>query len=192
MDFKTSQTMYNLARAFAGESQARTRYAVYAKVARKENYQNIAQVFEYTAHQELAHAEAFLNNIVGHYGQNLPNLNVNAGYPFEIGTTLENLGFAKQAETDENTSIYPNFAKIAQEEGFDDIARLFTLISKVEGRHANKYDSLFERMNKNTLYTSSFPTLWVCETCGYAVTAETPWTTCPVCGNNQGYIEMTN
>lgn len=190
MDFKTSQTMYNLSRAFAGESQARTRYAAYANVARKENYPAIASVFEYTAKQELAHAEVFLNNLIGHYGQNLPNLNVNAGYPFEIGTTKENLNFAKQGENDENTTVYPGFAKVAQDEGFEDIARLFNLIAAVEGRHAARYDSLFERMNKNTLYQSGFPTLWVCEYCGHSATVETPWTICPICGKPQGYIEM--
>lgn len=189
MDFKSSQTMCNLARAFAGESQARTRYAIYAKTAEKENYPNLAQVFTYTASQELAHAEVFLNNLIGHGGA-APSIDIHAGYPFELGNTLDNLRFAMNGENDESTTVYPSFAQTAREEGFEDIARLFDLIAKIETRHAARYEGLFARLNQNSLYSSSFPTAWVCQNCGNVITAEKPWVVCPVCGKEQGYIEM--
>ena len=190
MDFKTSQTMYNLARSFAGESQARQRYQIYADKAKKEGQFYIANIFEMTAANEYSHAKVFLNNLVGHYGESLPNVNVNAGYPFELGNTTENLQFARDGEHNENTLIYPDFAKVAKEEGFEDISAIFTLIAKVEGDHSARFDSVYQRLSQNTLYKSTFPTVWKCSICGHTHTADTPWEICPVCGHPMGYVEF--
>ena len=134
MEFKDSQTMINLARAFAGESQARNRYTMYAYQARKEGNEYIARLFEETADNEFAHAKEFFNLIILH-GGNMDNIDIDAGYPFSIGTTTENLGFAADGENQEHVDAYPAFAECAKQEGFMDVYEKFTMIAEIEGLH---------------------------------------------------------
>ena len=121
MENTRNETVRNLARSFAGESQARTRYTVYAGVARKEGYEQIARVFEETAANEAVHAEEFLEQMQK-LGALAPNIDLEAGYPFQLGTTLENLQYAMEGELEEHDSAYPGFAEMARREGLGEAA----------------------------------------------------------------------
>ena len=147
MEFIHSETRKNLVRSFAGESQARTRYTIYAEVARKENCEWIARVFEETAANEAVHAQEFLEMLQELEGcaENIP---VDAGYPFQLGTTAENLGFAADGEKDEHDEAYPGFAEIARREGFKDAARLWMQIARIEGVHHLQFKTLEEQLLK--------------------------------------------
>ena len=188
MDFMNSETRKNLARSFAGESQARTRYTVYAQVARKENCEWIARVFEETAANEAVHAEEFLEMLqtLGGCGENVP---VDAGYPFQLGTTAENLGFAADGEKDEHDEAYPAFAEVARREGFKDAARLWMQIARIEGVHHNTFKTLEEQLLKGELTEKEEPVLWRCLNCGYVYEGTRACDPCPVCGKSAGWQE---
>ena len=166
MEFLNSETRKNLVRSFAGESQARTRYTVYAGIARQENDEWIARVFEETAANEAVHAEAFLKMLreLGGCAENIP---VDAGYPFQMGTTVENLGFAANGEQEEHDDAYPGFAEIARREGYKDAARLWSQIARIEGVHHNQFRSLEQQLLNGELTVKKEPVLWRCIHCGY-------------------------
>lgn len=188
MDFLYSETRKNLARSFAGESQARTRYTVYAGVARKENQEWIARVFEETAANEAVHAEEFLEMLqkLGGCGE---NLEVNGGYPFQLGTTVENLAFAAHGEKEEHDDVYPGFAEMARREGFKDAALLWMQIARIEGVHHSQFHSLEEQLLKGELTEKEAPIRWRCLNCGYAYEGVRACDTCPVCGKSAGWQE---
>lgn len=188
MENTTNQTILNLARSFAGESQARTRYTVYAKVARKEGWEWIAQIFEETAANEAVHAEEFLEMLT-RLGGSTENLDVAAGYPFQLGTTLKNLGYAAQGELHEHDEAYPGFAEMARREGQDDAARLWLQISRIEGVHHNAFQSLKEQLENGTLTEKSKPILWRCLNCGYTYEGKRACDPCPVCKKPIGWQE---
>lgn len=188
MENTTNQTVMNLARSFAGESQARTRYTVYAKVARKEGWEWIARIFEETAANEAVHAEEFLEMLCRLGGSN-DNLDVAAGYPFQLGTTLENLGYAAQGERHEHDEAYPAFAELARREGQDDAARLWLQIARIEGVHHNAFQSLQEQMKAGTLTEKNKPILWRCLNCGYTYEGKRACDPCPVCEKPVGWQE---
>ena len=150
MDFLNSETRKNLVRSFAGESQARTRYTVYAGVARKENFEWIARIFEETAANETVHAEEFLE-MLKRLGGCAENVDLSAGYPFQLGTTAENLAFAANGEKDEHDDVYPGFAEMARREGYNDAARLWMQIARIEGVHHNQFQSLEQQLTKGEL-----------------------------------------
>ena len=135
MQFMDTKTCQNLARSFAGESQARTRYALYAAVARQEEQEYLARLFEQAADNELAHAEQFLLALQAHGKQPIENIDLSAGYPFTHGVTMENLFEAAHGEEQEFLEVYPAFAAAARDEGFPDLAALWTKIAFVEGLH---------------------------------------------------------
>ena len=188
MDFLYSETRKNLARSFAGESQARTRYTVYAGVARKENQEWIARVFEETAANEAVHAEEFLEMLqkLGGCGE---NLEVNGGYPFQLGTTVENLAFAAHGEKEEHDDVYPGFAEMARREGFKDAALLWMQIARIEGVHHSQFHSLEEQLLKGELTEKEAPIRWRCLNCGYAYEGVSACDPCPVCGKSAGWQE---
>ena len=183
-----NQTMLNLARSFAGESQARTRYTVYAQVARKEGYEWIARVFEETAANEAVHAEEFLEHLQK-LGGCAPNIDLAAGYPFQLGTTAENLQFAANGELEEHDDAYPGFAEIARREGCDDTARLWMQIARIEGVHHNVFKSLHEQLVSGTLTEKEAPISWRCLNCGYTYEGIRACDPCPVCGKAAGWQE---
>ena len=134
-EFKNSKTCGNLMKAFAGESQARNRYTYYASVARKEGYHQISEIFTETAENEKEHAKLFMKALLKH-GMNEQVVVINdGGYPVAFADTLKNLGYAADGEKEEWTAIYSNFAKIAEEEGYKDVATVFKMIGLVETRH---------------------------------------------------------
>lgn len=183
-----NQTILNLARSFAGESQARTRYTVYAQVARKEGYEWIARVFEETAENEAVHAEEFLEHLQK-LGGLAPNIDLAAGYPFELGSTAENLQYAAHGEWEEHESAYPAFAEMARREGCDDAARLWMNIARIEGVHHNAFKSLHEQLVSGTLTEKENPITWRCLNCGYTYEGIRACDPCPVCSKPAGWQE---
>lgn len=190
MDNQNKVTIVNLARSFAGESQARTRYTVYAQVARKEGYEWIARIFEETAANEAVHAEEFLEKLQS-LGGCADNIDLAAGYPFQLGTTEENLAFAAAGELHEHDTAYPEFAEIARREGFDDTARLWMQISRIEGVHHNTFRQLHEQLTGGTLTEKEAPSTWRCLHCGYTYESIRSCDPCPVCGKEAGWQEGT-
>ena len=188
MDNQQKLTVTNLARAFAGESQARTRYTVYAGVARKEGYEWIARIFEQTAANEAVHAEEFLEHLQA-IGACAANIDLAAGYPFQLGTTRENLAFAAEGELHEHNDAYPEFAEIARREGFDDTARLWMQIARIEGVHHNTFRQLHEQLVNGTLTEKEAPVTWHCLNCGYTYQGIRACDPCPVCGKDVGWQE---
>lgn len=183
-----NETILNLARSFAGESQARTRYTVYAQVARKEGYEWIARVFEETANNEAVHAEEFLEHLEK-LGGLAPNIDLAAGYPFQLGTTLENLRYAADGERDEHDKVYPQFAEVARREGHDDTARLWSQIARIEGVHHNVFQSLNTQLAEGKLTEKDSPIQWRCLNCGYTYEGVRACDPCPVCGKEAGWQE---
>lgn len=188
MDNQNKVTITNLARSFAGESQARTRYTVYAGIARQEGYEWVARIFEETAANEAVHAEEFLEQLK-ELGACADNIDLSAGYPFQIGTTRENLAFAADGELHEHDSAYPEFAEAARREGFDDSARLWMQIARIEGVHHNTFRQLHEQMVSGTLTEKEAPALWRCLNCGYTYESIRSCDPCPVCGKEAGWQE---
>ena len=182
------ETILNLARSFAGESQARNRYTVYAGIARKEGQEWIARVFEETAANEAVHGEEFLE-MIQKLGGCTSNLDIQGGYPYELGTTEENLSFAATGELHEHDDAYPAFAEVARREGFDDAARLWLQIARIEGVHHNVFRSLLEQLRTGTLTRKKKPILWRCLNCGYTYESPNACDPCPVCNKSAHWQE---
>lgn len=181
---KGTRTEHNLLASFAGESQARSRYTLFAQKAMEEGYQQIAAVFLETAEQELSHAKQFFSLLEG------GTVEITAGYPAgKVGTTLENLAAAAAGEREEWSDLYENFAKEAMEEGFPQIAQLYKMIAKVEVMHEQRYISLMERVRNGEVFGQEEPVEWMCRRCGYTVTSKSAPKRCPVCGMDQGWFE---
>lgn len=189
MQFMDTKTCQNLARSFAGESQARTRYALYAAVARQEEQEYLARLFEQAANNELAHAEQFLLALQAHGKQPIENIDLSAGYPFTHGVTMENLFEAAHGEEQEFLEVYPAFAAAARDEGFPDLAALWTKIAFVEGLHRDVFREAYSQMQTGTLYRKGQPIVWRCLNCGHIVLANEPWQVCPVCKKGRGWVE---
>ena len=187
-EMENNVTVQNLARSFAGESQARMRYTIYAQVARKEGYEWIARVFEETAANEEVHAEEFLEHLQQLDGCS-DNIELAAGYPFRLGTTEENLAYAAAGELQEHDQAYPEFAEMARREGHDDTARLWMQIARIEGVHHNTFRELHEQMLSGTLSEKEKPAKWRCLNCGYTYEGIRACDPCPVCGKPAGWQE---
>ena len=185
MELKSSQTLLNLMRAFAGECQARTRYEFAAASAHKENLHWIERVFRYTAGQEYEHAEVFMNRI---RTAGVDNIQITGGFPVDLQTdALSLLRTAHHNEFEEYRMIYPDFARVAQEEGFADIATLFDRVASIEQKHAERFDTLASRIESGNLFTNPQEVTWVCLNCGYVTTGTEAPQKCPVCAHEQGY-----
>jgi len=186
------KTLQNLAAAFVGESQARNRYSYYSKIAKKEGYEVIAEVFALTAEQEKVHAKREFEHIQKLKGKNeavvLPEVEV----PVTYGNTKENLKAAMAGEKYEYTEMYPEFAKVAREEGFDDVAKRFASISLAEKHHEERFGKLLEHLEKGTMFKRSEKVWWICRECGYVhFGAEAP-KECPSCDHPQAYYQFKN
>ena len=190
MEFQNSQTFINLARSFAGESQAGMRYQLIAKQATAQGYAVLADNIRTIAKNETYHAKTFFNTILQNAGS-IDNVDLqNAGYPFHFGTLEENLKFAAEDERAEFEEIYAAFANVAKEEGFPDVAAIYNMVVGVEKEHNIIFKYLHEAFKTNTLYKSEKPTLWICSECGYRVTSKEAWHICPLCKASQGYVEI--
>ena len=181
---KGTQTEQNLLKAFAGESQARTRYTFFASVAKKEGYEQIAAVFMETAEQEKEHAKRFFKFLEG------GDVTITATYPAgKIGTTTENLLAAAMGENEEWDVLYPEFAKVAEEEGFPAVAAAFRAISTVEAEHEKRYLKLLSRITDGDFFRRDGKIWWQCRNCGFIIEAEEAPKACPACLHPQSYFE---
>lgn len=189
MEFENTETFKNLARSFAGESQAGMRYQMIAKLAMKENMKTLADAIRTIAKNETVHATQFFNKMIEKTGSR-DNVSFEAGYPFHAGTLAEGLRFAAMDERNETEDIYPSFALTAKKEGFEDIAALYTMIAEVEAQHKIVFDYLQDGVRNGTLYKSEKPILWICSECGYMHVANEAWKTCPLCKAGQGYVDL--
>lgn len=182
---KGSITEQNLLKAFAGESQARMRYDYFSKQAKKEGLEQIAAIFDETALNEKEHAKRFFKFLEG--GQ----IEITATYPTGIiGTTLENLKAAAEGENEEWSALYPEFAKIATEEGFHEVAAAFKLISRVEMAHEQRYNTLFTNLESGKVFEREGKVVWKCRNCGYLHEGTKPPLNCPACLHPQAYFEI--
>ena len=189
MKFENTETFKNLARSFAGECQAGMRYQMIAKLAMKEGFKTLADTVRTIAKNETLHATQFFNQLFEKTGSR-ENVTFEAGYPFHAGTLEEGLKFAATDEKNETEEIYPNFSKIAKEEGFEDIAALYKMVADVEEHHKIVFQYLHDAVRKGTLYKSDSPLLWVCSECGHTHVATQAWKVCPLCKSEQGYVEL--
>ncbi len=182
---KGSETEKNLLKAFAGESQARTRYTYYAGAARKEGYVQIADIFTETAEQEKEHAKRFFKFLEG------GELEVTATFPAGmIGTTTENLEAAAGGENEEWTDMYPAFAAKAREEGFTAIASVIEKIAIAEKQHEKRYRDLLKNLNEGKVFKKDGKVIWRCRNCGYIHEAEEAPAMCPACAHPQAHFEV--
>lgn len=190
INLKGTKTAENLLKSFAGESQARNRYTFYASVAKKEGYVQIENIFTETAGNEKEHAERFFK-FLANSDLNGDAVVINdAGYPVFLGDTKGNLLAAAAGENEEWTTLYPQFAKDAQEEGFSDIAFVYTKISEVEKKHEERYRKLAKNIEDGTVFTKNEKTLWKCTNCGYIFEGKGAPELCPACAHPKAYFEI--
>ena len=179
-----TKTEQNLINAYAGESQARNRYTYFAKQAKEEGYEQISEIFCMTADNEKEHAKLFyeyIGNTRGH---------VNAEYPFELGTTEENLESAAAGEKEEWSFLYADAEKTAREEGFDEIAETFHHVIEAEKHHEQRYLKLLENIKNDTVFSKDKEILWMCRECGYVYKGKSAPKKCPNCHHPQGYFQV--
>ncbi len=185
MKLKGTRTEKNLLAAFAGESQARNRYTFFASAAKKEGYEQISAIFIETADNEKEHAKRFFKFLEGGMAE------FTASFPAgRIGNTAENLKAAAEGENEEWSRLYPEFAKIADGEGFPDVALAFRKIADVEVRHERRYRKLLENVERGMVFKKERPTSWKCRNCGYHYEgAEAPGQ-CPACLHPKDFFEI--
>ena len=182
---KGSQTEKNLMKAFAGESQAAARYEYFAKIATKEGYIQISNIFTKTALQEQAHAKRFYRYLEG------GEVEIKATYAAPmLETTRENLVRAAGGEKDEWTGLYPEFAEVAKSEGFNEVAAVFRLIASVEKVHEDRFRKLLSNIENGTVFKKKGKVRWECLKCGYIFEGEEPPETCPACLHPRGYFQV--
>jgi rubrerythrin len=183
---KGTKTEKNLLAAFAGESQARNRYTYFASQAKKEGYEQIAAFFLETADNEKEHAKKFFKFLEG------GDVEITAMYPAGvIGTTKDNLKAAADGENHEYTKIYPEFAAIAKEEGFPEVATAFRSIAVVEKQHEARYRKLMKNIEEGTVFKKEKVVRWKCRNCGYIHEGKTPPAKCPACDHPESYFEVS-
>ncbi len=185
VSLKGTKTEQNLLKAFAGESQARNRYTYAASVAKKEGYEQISAIFLETADNEKEHAKRFFKFLEG------GGLEITAMYPAgTIESTLDNLKAAAAGENEEHTILYPDFANVADEEGFPEVAAAFRMIAAVEVEHEIRYNKLVANIEADQVFKKDSSTRWKCRNCGYVHEGEEAPMICPACVHEQKYFEI--
>ena len=188
---KGTKTAENLLKAFAGESQARNRYTFYASVADKEGFKQIKNIFIETADNEKEHAKRFYKLLVAGLDGELPTaIGITADFPVALGTTLENLKAAAAGENEEWSDLYPEFAKVTDEEGFPEIAATFRMIAKVEKHHEERYKKLADNVANGLVFKKNEKVVWKCGNCGYIHEGNEAPDKCPACAHPQSYFEL--
>ncbi len=182
---KGTKTEANLLTAFAGESQARNRYTYFASQARKDGFIQIAQIFEETANQEKEHANRFFKFLQGGM------VEISAAFPAGvIGSTAENLKAAAEGENYEWSEMYPGFAKVARDEGFEDIAKVFEAVAVAEKQHEKRYRGLLANVESGKVFKKDEPVVWRCLNCGYLHEGNEAPQVCPSCAHPRDYFEL--
>ncbi len=174
MELKGSKTEQNLLTAFAGESQARNKYDYYASKAKKDGFEQVAGIFEETARNEKEHAKLWFKQL-------------NDG---SIPNTVRNLEDAAAGENYEWTQMYSEFAKVAKEEGFEEIARLFTGVGEIEKAHEERYKKLLDNINNDKVFKKEEEVIWICRNCGHVYRGTTALKVCPICNHPESYMEI--
>ncbi len=174
MQLKGSRTEKNLMKAFAGESEARNKYSYYASKAKKDGYEQIAAIFEETANNEKEHAKLWFKQLHGG----------------EVPDTLTNLHDAANGENYEWTTMYKEFAEVAKEEGFDEIARLFSAVAEIEKHHEERYLKLVGNIDNNIVFERGEERVWICRNCGHITVGNKAPEICPVCKHPQSFMEL--
>ena len=174
MELKGSQTEKNLMAAFAGESQARNKYTYFASKAKKDGYEQIAAIFEETANNEKEHAKMWFKLLEGG----------------EIKSTTDNLAAAADGENYEWTDMYEEFAKVAEEEGFKDIAIKFRAVAAIEKHHEERYRKLLKNIDDEVVFSKDEECIWICRNCGHVVIGKKAPNVCPVCNHPQSFFEL--
>lgn len=183
-----TKTAENLAKAFAGESQARNRYTFYAKVAEQEGHIHIAEVFRETAENERAHAKIFFDFLIQGLGK--ADISVNADYPIGYGNTEQNLQYAAEGEKAEWGTVYPGFADTAKQEGFPEVEFALRKIVEIETAHERRFLDLMNALKNNALYKKNTNQYWKCINCGYIFEGLEAPKVCPACKYPQGWFEI--
>ena len=185
MQLKGTQTEKNLLGAFAGESQARNRYTYFASQAKKDGFVQIQSIFEETANQEKEHAKRFFKFLEG------GDVEITAAFPAgKIGTTAENLRAAAGGEHHEWEVLYPEFARIAREEGFPEVAAVFEAVAVAEKQHEKRYLDLLKNVETNAVFTKGEQVTWRCRNCGYLHTGTDALDLCPACAHPKAHFEI--
>ena len=174
MKLKGSKTEQNLLTAFAGESQARNKYTYFASKAKKDGYEQIAAIFEETANNEKEHAKMWFKEL-------------NGG---EVPSTIDNLKAAADGENYEWTDMYAEFAKVAEEEGFKEIAAKFKAVGEIERHHEERYRKLLKNIEDKVVFSKDEEAIWICRNCGHIVIGKKAPEVCPVCAHPQSYFEL--
>ncbi len=188
-----NETIQNLAKAFIGESQARNRYSFYAKAAKKEGFEQIAEIFLVTAENEKEHAKwlfRLINELKAKSSGKLDEIRVEASAPTVLGTTAENLKAAIAGENYEHTKMYPEFADTAEKEGLKEIADRLRAIAAAEKHHEERYSKLLKELEAGTVFRKGKEVEWVCRECGYVHTGKEPPEKCPSCSHPRSFYQV--
>lgn len=184
------KTLENLSKAFVGESQARNRYTMYSKIAKKEGYEKIAEIFLLTADNEYQHAKV-LFKMIQELKEDKDEIEIDTGVCFDYGTTAENLKSAANGENHEANVMYPEFADVAEEEGYPVIAARLRNIGLVETHHEERYKKLLDMVEGKTFFERSEEVTWVCRKCGFVYKGQKPPEKCPICEHPSSYFEVS-
>ncbi len=187
------ETIKNLTKAFIGESQARNRYTFYAKIAKKEGYEQISEIFLLTAENEKEHAKRLFEHIQElkeKQGKETEKIDVETFAPTTYGNTEENLKASIEGEHYENSEMYPQFAQTAEKEGFEKIAKRLRAIAKAEEHHEQRYKKILEQVKAGTVFKKDKKVSWVCRECGYVHEGEEPPEKCPSCDHEKAFYQL--
>lgn len=189
--YSMEKTIKNLIQSYVGECQARARYEYYAKIAKKEGYRKISEIFQTTANQEKSHAKRFFNHIQEIKNKNSSlNIQIEMEPELKLGDTLTNLEAAIMGETHEEENMYPGFAKIAREEGLDKIADRFEAIAIAEKHHKERFQKMLDEIKGNSFFKKEKKVYWACLECGYIHEGEEPPEECPSCDHSSIHFEL--
>lgn len=185
--------MENLAKAFIGESQARNRYTIYAKIAKKEGYEQLSEIFLNTAENEREHAKwamRMINGLKEQAGGASEEIIVTVDAPTTLGTTAQNLKATIEGERYEHTEMYPGFADVAEGEGLNDIADRLRAIGRVEEHHEERFKEILKEIEAGTVFKKDEDVEWVCRKCGYVHVGMEPLEKCPSCDHPTEYFQI--
>lgn len=185
-----NETIKNLAKAFIGESQARNRYTMYSKVAKKEGFEQIAEIFLISADNEREHASWLMKLINQIKEKGMDKITVEAEAPTVLGSTKDNLMAAIAGENYEHTKMYPEFAAVAEKEGFPEIAARLRSIAVAEKHHEERYAKLLKQVEDGTIFKKDKGVWWVCRECGYVHYGKEPPEECPSCGHAKAFYQV--
>lgn len=190
VNFEDSKTMVNLARSFSGECMQGAKYQFLASSCEEEELEYVKTILKTLAKHEMSHAKIFWKHIQQNTKNVLKNIDMNFGYPFENGKLTENFKYNAQNELELSEHVYPAFAKIAKDEGYEDIAHTFLLVASVEEWHNQVLMNIHGKLKTNALYKATKNVKWQCNECGFEHTAKEALKVCPLCCKEQGYVEI--